>query len=53
MIKSECLECQKIYDEVDNGKKKIEISHGYCPKCLDKIRTNNKKRREKKNENMP
>jgi hypothetical protein len=47
MLKSECLECRKVYKEVDDGKRKVDITHGFCPVCLKKIRENKKIQKER------
>ena len=47
MLKSECLECREIYKEVDDGKRRVDITHGFCSECLKKIREAKKKQKER------
>jgi hypothetical protein len=48
LLKSECLECRKIYNKQNDGKKTIDITHGICPQCFKKIKDFRKAEREHK-----
>lgn len=41
-IRIECCYCGKYMGEKDGGTEPGMISHSYCPKCLNKWRTNMK-----------
>ena len=46
MIKARCIVCFEIYREEDDQKQEICFTDGLCDGCLEKVRTENKKKRE-------
>lgn len=51
MLNSECLECRRIYKKVNDGKRKVDFTHGLCPECFEKVRNFNKNLREQRRKN--
>jgi hypothetical protein len=46
MIRSICITCFKVYKEEDDRREELCQTHGLCDECLEKVRTENKKKRE-------
>ena len=46
MLISECIKCGKQYKEIKNDKRIVEITHGYCPKCLEEEKEKLAKRKK-------
>jgi len=46
MIKAICIVCSKVYRQETDDKQELLQTHGLCDECLEKVRTENKKKRE-------
>jgi len=46
MIKAICIVCFKIYKNEDDEREEMCQTHGLCDGCLEKVRVENKKKRE-------
>lgn len=49
MIYSECIVCEKIYDNKEDGNKNISYSHGYCSEKCIKVSKELSKKKEEEN----
>ena len=48
MLIAECIECNKEYKRIKDGKRTTDYTHGICPGCLEKIKEFRKSERERK-----